>query len=196
MVLECQKLAECGERLGFNVLGQLLRPPGLANLALGTVTIALGQQHARKRKAAFGTRRLAAREATHGRGVAPLLPQSPFGAPAQQPNVRPARVVANEYRVPVETRFTAWVAQDQPFDELLGYRIANRFFDGGGFASFTPANQIDRLLDRRKVRRSGCHSRSRRINRRWRLTLHRGNTGSQVVSSIEKPIQGRPAEPF
>ena len=35
MVLAFQKLAERGERLGFNVLGQLLRPPGLANVAFG-----------------------------------------------------------------------------------------------------------------------------------------------------------------
>src|ERR1700693_596946 len=112
MVLASQKLAECGERLGFDVLGQLFRPPGLANLAFGTVAVALGQQHACQRKPALGARRLAAREAPHAVDLAPLLPQSPFRAPAQQANARPARVVGNECRVLAETRVSAWVAQD------------------------------------------------------------------------------------
>src|SRR6516164_10859437 len=109
MVLGSQKLAECGERLGFDVLGQLFRPPGLANLAFGTVAVALGQQSSRQRKPALGARRLAAREAPYGGDFAPLLPQSPFRAPAQQANARPARVIGNECRVPAETRFPARV---------------------------------------------------------------------------------------
>jgi hypothetical protein len=43
------------------------------------------------------------------------------------------------------------VAQDEPFDEFLGCRIADRFFDDGRFASPGLAHQIDRLLYRRKV---------------------------------------------
>jgi hypothetical protein len=41
------------------------------------------------------------------------------------------------------------VAQDEPFDELLGRRIADRFLYDGRFASFGLAHQIDRLLNRR-----------------------------------------------
>jgi hypothetical protein len=161
MVLASQDLAERVERLGFNVFRQLLRPPSLANLAFGAVAVALGKQDPRERKPALAARRLAAREATHRRGVAPLLPQSPFRAPAQQADARPVRVVGNECRVPAETRFTGRVAQDQPFDELLGHRIADRFFDAGCFASFALAHQIDRLLDRlHQLRRScGCGGR-------------------------------------
>ena len=197
MVLASQKLAECGERLGFNVLGELFRPPGLANLASGTVAVALGQQHARERKPALGARRLAAREATHGRGVTPLLPQSSFRAPAQQAHARPVRVVGNKCRVPAETRFTARLAQDQPFDQLLGHWIADRFFDARCFAGFALTHQIDRLLDRRKVagQRSGRLSRSLRIDRRCGLRLYRRNIAGQLFSSIEKPIQGRPVKP-
>src|SRR5450759_639480 len=162
-------LAERVERLGFNVFRQLLRPPSLANLAFGAVAVALGKQDPRERKPAFAARRLAAREATHRRGVAPLLPRSPFRAPAQQADARPARVVGNECRVPAETRFTGRVAQDQPFDELLGHRIADRFFDAGCFASFALAHQIDRLLDRlHQLRRScGCGGRWSLSDRRW-----------------------------
>lgn len=67
------------------------------------------------------------------------------------------------------------MAQDEPFDELLGRRIADRFLYDGRFASFGLAHQIDRLLNRRKVagQRRGRRSRSRCIDGRCLLTPRR-----------------------
>src|SRR5437879_10665010 len=106
MVLARHYIAERLKRVGFNALRQLLRLPGFANLALGARAVALGKKDLREREPASGTRRLTAREAPHGRGVGPLLPQPRFRPPAQRPHARPARVVGNESRVPAEVRFS------------------------------------------------------------------------------------------
>jgi hypothetical protein len=43
MVLAREDIAERVERVGFNAFRQLLRPPSLANLALGARAVALGK---------------------------------------------------------------------------------------------------------------------------------------------------------
>ena len=82
-------------------------------------------------------------------------------------------------------RVTARVAQDQPFDELLGHRIVDRFFDGGCFASFALAHQIDRLLDRRKV--AGQRGDRRCLDRRIRLTPRRRDM-RRMLALLERGV--------
>ncbi len=79
------------------------------------------------------------------------MPKARFRSPAQRAHARPIWVVGDESRVPGETQVTILVAQDEPFDELLGHRIGDGFFDCSRFAGFALAGQIDRLPDRRKV---------------------------------------------
>ena len=83
------------------------------------------------------------RESANRRGIAPFLPQAHFRPPAQRVHARPAWVIGDETRVPVETRLTVWVSQDDPFDEFLGSRFADRFFYDGGLAGFGVAHQIE-----------------------------------------------------
>src|ERR1700738_5456501 len=104
MVVACEQIAEHTERVGFNAFRQLLRTPGLANLVLGAVTVALGKQDPRERKPTPAGRRLAAREAAHRRGIAALLPQSRLRPPAQRGHARPSRVVGDERRLTAEIR--------------------------------------------------------------------------------------------
>src|SRR5450631_2167081 len=173
MVVAREQIAERVERVGFNAFRQLLRTPGLANLAFGAVTVALGKQNPRERKPAPAGRRLTAREAAHRRGIAALLPQSRLRPPAQRAHARPVRVVGNESRVAAETRVTVWMTQDEPFDELLRSRIANGFFDGRRFAGLALAHQIDRLPDRGEVagQRGGLRSLRGFFDRRCRCRL-------------------------
>ena len=58
MVLAREQVAEQLERVGFGALRQFIRPPGLANQASGTVTIAFGEQ--RPARARSGPWRLSA----------------------------------------------------------------------------------------------------------------------------------------
>jgi hypothetical protein len=74
MVLAREQLSEQLERVGFGALRQFIRPPGLANQASGTVTVAFGEQHPREREPALGACRLIAYEVANGGGVAALLP--------------------------------------------------------------------------------------------------------------------------
>jgi len=105
MVLAGKKVAECLERLGLGAVRQFVRPPGLANQARGAVTIAFGQQAAREREPALGAGRLTSDEAANRRGVASLLPQPHFRPPAEQRRARPVRVIGNEGREAIKTRF-------------------------------------------------------------------------------------------
>src|SRR5229473_6768567 len=151
IVVAREQIAEHIERVGFNAFRQLLRTPGLANLVLGAVTVALGKQDTRERKPASAGRWLASREAAHRRGIAALLPQSRLRPPAQRAHARPVRVIGDESGVAAKIRFSVRVAQDEPFDKFLGRRIANGFFDYRRFASLGLAHQIERLPDRGEV---------------------------------------------
>jgi hypothetical protein len=151
MVVAGEQVAERIEGFAFNPFGQFLRPPGLANQAHGAVTIAFPEQRPRQRKAALGARRPVAGEAVNRRGIAALLPQASLGAPAQLAHARPSRIIGDETRVAGEIRGPIRVFQNEPFDELLGGRIADRFHCGGRLASLSLAYLIDGVLDRRKV---------------------------------------------
>src|SRR5260370_30343417 len=105
MVLARKDIAERVERVGFNAFRQLLRWPRLANLALCARAVALSKQGPRERKPAPCARRLAAGEASHRRGVGPLLAPSRLRPPEHRTHARPVRVVGNESRVAAEARF-------------------------------------------------------------------------------------------
>ena len=125
MVLARQQVAEQLERVGLGALRQFIRPPGLANQARGTVTIAFGEQHPREREAAVGAHRPIADETANGGGVAALLPQARLGPLPHQPHARPARVIGDERRVSAEVRVGLRMAQDEPFDEFPRRRVAD-----------------------------------------------------------------------
>src|SRR5260370_2126754 len=99
MVVAREQIAEHIERVGFNAFRQLLRTPGLANLVLGAVTVALGKQDPRERKPAPAGRRLAGREAAHRRGTPALLPPHPLPPPPSPPHPRPVPVFPDEHAV-------------------------------------------------------------------------------------------------
>src|ERR1700681_2436742 len=189
MVVACEQIAEHIERVGFNALRQLLRTPGLANLVLGAVTVALGKQDPRERKPAPAGRRLASREAAHRRGIAALLPQSRLRPPAERARARPVRVDGDESGVAAKIRFSVRVAQDEPFDEFLGGRIANGFFDYRRFAGLGLAHQIERLPDRGQIagQWGGRRSLRRFFDRRCRL-MPRRRLMRRVLALLERGI--------
>ena len=96
------------------------------------------------------------------------------------------RVIGNEGREAIEIRFAVGVAQDEPFDESLGRRIANGFSNGRRFAGFALAHQIDRLPDRSEVagQRSGRCRRSRRIGGLCRLAPRRRSVLAFLVRGL------------
>src|SRR6266700_6651803 len=102
MICAGYKLRKGGKHLSLNLGRQLLGSPSLADLALRAAAVTLTEQHASKSQAASRAGRLADQEATHRHGVAPLLPQRSFRAPAQQAQARPARMVLDECCIPVE----------------------------------------------------------------------------------------------
>jgi hypothetical protein len=85
------------------------------------------------------------------RGIAVLLPQARFGAPPQLAHARPSRIVGNETCIAVEIRGAVGVSQDEPLDEFLGGRIADRLLCGGRLGRFGLAHQIDGVPYRRKI---------------------------------------------
>ena len=96
------EIGKGGKHLSLNLGRQLLGSPSLADLALRAAAVTLVEQHASKRQAASRAGRLADQEATHRHGVAPLLPQRSFRAPAQQAQARPARMGLDECCIPVK----------------------------------------------------------------------------------------------
>src|SRR6266700_2544618 len=102
MICAGYKLRKGGKHLSLNLGRQLLGSPSLADLALRAAAVTLVEQHASKRQAASHAGRLAGQEATHRHGVAPLLPQRSFRAPAQKRECRPSRIVADERNIVVK----------------------------------------------------------------------------------------------
>jgi hypothetical protein len=141
----------------------------------------------------LGARRLIADEAVNRRGVAPLLPQARFRAPAQLAHARPVRIVGNEGRVTAEIRGTVRVSQDEPFDEFLRGGLSDGFFDRGRVAGLGLAHQIDGLFYRREI--AGQWRRFRNLGRcfdRWfRLTPHRCSM-HRVLCFLERGVAVRP----
>src|SRR5262249_62158409 len=87
----------------------------------------------------------------HGCGVAVLMPQRALGAPSEQRNARPTGVAANECRIAGEIDAVALIAQDHPFDELAGDRIAQRRLQSARFGTPSSANETERLADCRDL---------------------------------------------
>ncbi len=150
-----QEIGEGGERLGLEIGRQFLGQPTFTDLALRATAIAIDEQHPSQREPAFRANRVPAQEATHDRGVAPLLPQGSLRAPAQQSETWPAGIVADERRVAVKIGEAVLGAQDCPFDEFLRRGIADRLFELGGFVRLSLAHQFDGQLDRLEVGRRG-----------------------------------------
>src|SRR5580704_3710256 len=134
MVLAGEQVTEHLERFGFGTLRQFIRPPGLANQASGTVTVAFGEQDSREREAAFGAFRLITYEATNGRGVVALLPQMRLRSLAHESHARPARTIGDERRVSAEVRVSVRMAQNEPFNELPRRRVSDGLLYGGRLA--------------------------------------------------------------
>jgi hypothetical protein len=147
---EVGKLGQHG-RLGLG--RELARVPGRADRSLGAGTIAGGEQHARERELAIDAGRLAADEAAHHRRIATLLPQPRLGAPAQQRNARPLRVVDHERDVAAEGDVAVAPAQQHPFDQPLCHRIGDRPLERRRVLELTLADEVERLPYRRELRR-------------------------------------------
>ena len=58
------------------------------------------------------------------------------------------------------------MTQDEPFNELPGRRVADRFLYSGSLACLGLAREIDRILYRRKIDRERKAS-AREMVRRW-----------------------------
>ena len=71
-------------RLRFEIAGEAVAAPGVADRLVGAGAVALGEQRARQRELALGgMRRIGLEEGEHGRRVAALLPQHRLRPPAQ-----------------------------------------------------------------------------------------------------------------
>src|SRR3984957_1604963 len=153
MVLAREQVTEQLERFGFGTLRQFIRPPGLANQASGTVTVAFGEHDSCKREAALGASWLIAYEAANGGGVAAIPPQTRLCPPAHESHARPARIIGNERRVSAEARVSVRMTQDKPFNEFPRSRVANGFLYGGGLTRLGLAHETDGILYCREIGR-------------------------------------------
>ncbi len=128
------QVAEYVERLGLEIGGEGVVAPGVAHQGLRAGAIALQQQCARERKLTLGAEgTLLSKEGAHERWIGTVGPQRRLGAPPQQADGRPARILADEGQVAVELDAAALVVtQDCPFDELATDRIGDRLLELGG----------------------------------------------------------------
>ena len=115
------------QNLDFEVAGEVVVTPSLANEILRVGAVAFQQQRASQRKLALGGERLVlAKIPAHDLRIEPFLPERRLRASAQHTDIRPARIVGDEGKIALEVDLLA--AQNCPLDHVAGDGIAHAFF--------------------------------------------------------------------
>ncbi len=200
------QVAEDVERQAFQLAREVVVAPCVAHQALRAGAIALQQERAGERELALGGGGpVLAEERAHERRIAPVRPQRRLGAATQHADRRPGRVLVDEGHVAAEIDAVGVVAaQDRPFDQLAGDRIADGLRQVGGLCRLAPARGGDRLIEGgdigrgnrlaagdREPRRRAVPSRSRQSWSAWRR-LSRACCRA-VASAAARRRRNRPA---
>src|SRR5262249_7045317 len=91
-----------------------------------------------------------ANKATHGRCVAPFLPQPCFCASAQERQAGPIGASLDKAIVIIEAGGIVGITQQCPFDELLGRRIVNGGRKSRCITKLVLLHQLEGLLQSEK----------------------------------------------
>ncbi len=91
----------------------------------------------------------------HGRGIEAVLPERRLGAPPQEADARPARILGDEGDIAGVVDLVVVAAQDRPLDQLACDRIADRALQLARPRRFAFARLRDRLLDGGDIGRGG-----------------------------------------
>jgi len=94
------QVSENIQNLGFEVVGEVVVTPSLANEILHVDAVAFQQQRASQRRLALGGERLVlVKIRAHGLGIEAFLPEHCLRASAQQTDIRPVRISADHQTV-------------------------------------------------------------------------------------------------
>ena len=150
------QVSENVQNLGFEIAGEVVVTPSLANEILRIGAVAFQQQRASQRKLALRGERLVQIRAD-GLRIEPLLPECRLRTSAQQTDIRPARIVRDEGNIASEVNVVVVAAQDRPLDHVAGDGIAHTFFYIACLRQLALARQRDCSLDRGESGGIGGH---------------------------------------
>ena len=143
-----QHAAEHREHFVLSVGAAFLVAPGITHQRRGALAVAFGEQRAGQHETALGGARLMVGEKGEHRAFAEIVVRhGVFGAAAEQRRVRPVRISVHEGGVAGKAHVGVVAAQDDPFGEFVGDRIADAGFRGIGVGELAFAGGFDHALD-------------------------------------------------
>jgi hypothetical protein len=159
LVIGCRdQVVEDVERQGLELAREIVVAPRVAHQALRAGAVALQEQRAGEGEFSLGADRpFLAEECPHEGRVGTIRPQRALGAAAQHSDRRPGGVRGDESGIAAQAdAFVLVAAQDRPFDQLAGDRIADRLLQVAGLRRLAPPGGGDAVFESGEVRGRCC----------------------------------------